>query len=83
MEWVYTEPKFGCEYIYTTYGEKDKKTDHSYGPSLGGCYDASPPSTWYLTTGYPWQPFTHRTLPGIPDKDEISNAAIQTLIRPE
>ena len=83
MEWVYTDPKFGCEYIYTIYGEKEKKTGHAYGPSLGGYYDASPSSTWYLTTGYPWQLFTHRALPGIADKGEVSNAAIQALTQPD
>lgn len=83
MEWVYTEPQFGCEYIYTIYGQKEKKTGHSYGPSLGGYYAAAPSLTWYLTTGYPWQPFTHRALPGIPDKGEIHSAAIQALIQPD
>ncbi|WP_345058691.1 hypothetical protein [Hymenobacter glaciei] len=83
MEWVYTDAKFGCEYIYNTSSEKEKKTGHSYGPSLGGYYDASPSSTWYLTTGHPWQPSLHRLIPGIPDKGEISNAAIQALIQPD
>ena len=83
MEWLYTDGSFGCEYTYSTAGEKAKKTGYAYGPSLGGYYDSTPSSTWYLTAGYPWQPFTHRSIPRVTDKDEVHSAAIQAIIQPD
>lgn len=83
MEWLYTDSTFGCEYLYNTIGEKEKKTGYAYGQSLGGYYDSSSAGAWYLTGGYPWQTFTHRALPGIPDKGEIYSAAIQAVVQPD
>ena len=83
MEWLYTDSSFGCDYTYTTMGEKEKKTGYAYGQNLGGYYAPSPSATWYLTAGYPWQPFTHHALLGVPDEGEIHNAAIQAIIQPD
>ncbi|OGX83734.1 hypothetical protein BEN47_17170 [Hymenobacter lapidarius] len=83
MEWLYMDGAFGCDYTYTVMGEKKKKTGYAYGQSLGGYYNAPPSVTWYLTAGHPWQPFTHRVIPGIADKGEVHNAAIQAIIQPD
>ena len=78
MEWLYTTPEFGCDYTYHT-PDKEKKTGHSYGQYLGGYLSFNQPTSWYLSAGYPWQPF--RPISHFADKGNQS-AAIQAIIQP-
>ena len=83
MEWLYTNDAYGCTYPFLNSTTKEKKTDYAYGQVLGGYFDLDPPVTWYRSTGHPWQQFAHRPIPGIPDKGENRNAAIQAVIQPD
>ncbi|MCI1188590.1 carboxypeptidase-like regulatory domain-containing protein [Hymenobacter sp. DH14] len=81
MEWLYTDDAFGCTYTSYNPTTKEKKTAYAYGQSLGGYFDLAPPATWYLSTGYPWQQFAHRSIARIPDQGQNRNAAIQAVIQ--
>ena len=83
MEWLYTDEAFGCTFTSYNPNTKEKKTDYAYGQSLGGYVDLSPPVTWYLSTGYPWQQFGNHPIVRIQDKGQNRNAAIQALIQAE
>ena len=80
MEWLYTSDTFGCEYTATMQATKEKRTNYSYGQTLGGYIDEALPATWYLTAGHVWQQIPRRELPG----NRINrNAAIQAVIQPD
>ena len=81
MEWLYTDEAFGCTYTYHNPETKEKKSDYAYGQSLGGYFDLSPPITWYLSAGYPWQQFVHHPMLLIQDKGQNRNAAIQAVVQ--
>ena len=81
MEWLYTSEAFGCTYTAFNPATKEKKTYYAYGQNLGGYFDAAPPVSWYLKSGFSWQLFAHRPIPGIPDKGQNRNAAIQAVIQ--
>lgn len=83
MEWLYTSEAYGCTYTSFNPTTKEKKTDYAYGQSLGGYFDLTPPVTWYLSTGYPWQQFANHPMVHIQDKGQNRNAAIQALIQPD
>lgn len=79
MEWLYTSPDFGCEYTTYVAETHEKKMAYNYGQAIGGYLDDAPALSWYLTAGYPWQPFKSR--PPYPDKSNM-NAAIQAIVQP-
>lgn len=81
MEWLYTNETYGCTYTFHNPTSKEKKTGYAYGQSLGGYLDLTPPVTWYLSVGYPWQQFGNHPTIQLQDKGQNRNAAIQAIIQ--
>jgi hypothetical protein len=81
LEWVYTDPAFGCSRTYTVRATKEQKELYTYGPVLGGYLDDAPQAAWSLMIGAAWRQHTI----AFPSKSTKGhqNAAIQALVLPD